>query len=281
MLEHLLIIGSLMLNSDFQKLSLVPYELPAAQVNVQLLNSQPEVSATSALVYDINKNTILFQKNSNQELPIASITKLITALIINQEHQRSEIVNVTPDGINTVPVIANLRANEQITIDNLLHALLIKSANDAARTLAIHNSGSITAFAEKMNNYSQELGLKSSKFTNPSGLNTSSNTSTANDLLIIARHIVKKPELLEIVRKDQFTFVSENNNIKHDIQTSNLLLNTDYNIVGLKTGTTPEAGQCFIGITQETNPKIIILLNSPNRFQEAKLLLDWANYLNS
>lgn len=280
MLEQIIIFASLILNQNSQhNFSQTPINIPSAEINLNLEQNLPKISAQAAIVYDHNQNKILFQKNANQKLPIASLTKLVTALIIAQEHNMSEIVTVTPQGINTVPVIAYLQNGEKITVQNLLHAMLIRSANDSARVLAIHNSGSISQFAEKMNTYVRSLGLKSSYFTNPSGLNTSQNLSTASDLLTLARHVIKNSELLNITHKEGFTFTDETNRISHDIKTTNKLLSSEYNVVGLKTGTTPEAGQCYITITQEADPKIVILLNSPNRFQESKLLLDWATQL--
>lgn len=237
---------------------------------------RPALNASAALVYDINRNQILYQANSNTQLPIASITKLILALIIIDENRLDEIVTVPVEATRVEPVKSNFIAGEQLTVESLLHAALIKSSNDAAYTLAIHNAGSIPAFVTKMNEYAAKLDMTNSHFANPAGFDDPNNYSTASDLLKLSREVIKSPTILNIVRKESFTITNIENTIKHELTSTNQLLGSEFHLIGLKTGTTPIAGQCFLGLTEGNQPLITILLHSSNRFQETKMLIDWA-----
>jgi D-alanyl-D-alanine carboxypeptidase len=243
-----------------------------------LPSTRPYITAEASLVYDIEQNLILHQHNQNQKLPIASLTKLMTAIIILEQHQLTEKVKVSSVIQNIQPSKMNLRLNEELTIEDLLAGLLIESANDAAFVLAEHNSGDINKFVEKMNAKAKVLGLKNSKFNNPAGFDNDNNYSTIIDLLTLSKEAISKPELIKLSTQKTKTTKSISGE-QHILNSTNNLLETSFNVSGLKTGTTINAGQCLITVSQTDGKKLLtIVLNSKNRFNDTKTLIDWANY---
>lgn len=247
---------------------------------VKLDSSRPIVNARSSLVADLNSNKILYENNSLTKLPIASLTKLMTALIIIEENELSEIVTVPFSATQVGGATIFLVTNEQITVEDLLKGLLIQSGNDAAVALAIHNAESIENFTKKMNLRASELNLQNTSFSNPMGFDNPNNYSTVQDLYSLAKTVYSFPAIQEIVNTKSTTIYSVDKKLSHNLVNTNLILDNYLEVGGLKTGTTTLAGGCFIGITTNTDtPLIAIVLGSNNRFLDTKVMLDWA--LNS
>lgn len=243
-----------------------------------LPSTRPYVTAEASLVYDIDDNIILHQKNQNLKLPIASLTKLMTAILILEQHQLTEKVKVSSIIQNIQPSKMNLKQNEVLTVEDLLAGLIIESANDAAFVLAEYNSGEISKFVEKMNLKAKKLGLKNTKFNNPAGFDNDDNYSTVIDLLRLSKEVINKSELVKLASQKDKTTKSISGE-QHLLNSTNNLLNSSFNVSGLKTGTTINAGQCLITVSQTDGKKLLtIVLNSKNRFNDSKILIDWANY---
>lgn len=238
-------------------------------------SSIPLVSAKAALIADLNSDYVFYQKNPVKILPIASLTKIMTALIIIQENKLSEVVTVPAQATIVGGSSMYLATNEEISVENLLHGLLIQSGNDAAISLARHNSGTTKKFVEKMNQKAKELNLQNTNFANPMGFDDPDNYSTVQDLYLIAKELYKDPKIKKIVQSKTKTVYSKNKAVSHKLKTTNDLLNNYLKVTGLKTGSTEKAGGCFIAITNEDNPKISIVIGSNDRFKDTKILLDW------
>ncbi len=238
----------------------------------------PVLNAKSTLSMDLKSGTILYEKNAHQRLPIASITKLMTMLIILEENALNETVTVTANAARTEGSNMNLQAGEQISLNSLLQGTLIHSANDAAVALAEHNTGSTEKFVEKMNKRALELGLVNTHYANPTGLDHPDNYSSAYDIAQLSRIVYKKDFIRNTATTPEITVHSLNKNITHRLEATNELLDSYLNIKGLKTGRTDAAGQCFSAIAQndQNNEIITVVLNSPDRFQETKILVDWS-----
>ena len=245
------------------------------KVPTQLNSTRPNLQSKASLVYDINSDTILFSENPNTKLPIASLTKLMTAYIIIQEHSLDEIVTVPLEATTIGGSTMNLRAGERISIENLLKGLIINSGNDAAVTLAIHNSQNVEKFVQKMNQFAQNLNMKNSRFQNPMGYDSDNNYSTVYDLLILSKQVISNPFLHEIGNIKTITITSADGKFTHNLRNTNLELQNFQGINGFKTGTTNIAGQCLITTTEDPNPKIAIFLGSQNRFLDTKTMLHW------
>ncbi|MCC7432302.1 D-alanyl-D-alanine carboxypeptidase, partial [Candidatus Peregrinibacteria bacterium] len=146
---------------------------------------KPIIEAKSVLSLDLETGKVLFENGPDQELPMASLTKLMTALVILDNHDLNEIVTIDKRATQVEPAKIYLKAGEQFTIRDLFKGLFIKSANDVALALAYHDSQDLDTFVEKMNKKAQEIGLKNTQFKNPTGLDLEGQYSTANDLAIL------------------------------------------------------------------------------------------------
>lgn len=239
----------------------------------------PVVSATAVLVYDLGSGKVLYEKNAHARLPVASLTKLMTAVIVRENFALDDIVTVSAEASAQPPAKVWLRRGEQITVKNLLPALLIKSGNDAAIALAEHFQGGISAFIRQMNIKAGLLGLKNTHFANPVGYDDEHGYSSAYDLAILSGYLLNDVFLREIVGTQRRVVADTIRSVAHALVSTNILFNSYLDIHGLKTGSTEEAGECLAVISRTTAGRDIlaIVLDSSNRFQEGKLLLEWAS----
>lgn len=232
------------------------------------------IQAKAAIVVDPNSAYTYFTKAAEQRLPIASLTKIMTGIVILEENNFDEQVVIDFDPQTIEGRKMGLYQNQTFPLRSLLQGIIIHSANDAAMALARHNAGSMEAFVTKMNQKAEILGLKNTHFANSIGLDDPNNYSSAQDLAILSMYALKKPFFRETTQITN-TSVYSLSGIEHKLETTNLLLHNSYlPIFGLKTGTTDEAGECFIGLlnTPGKHELLVVLLNSPNRFQEMKAL---------
>lgn len=254
------------------------WEAEKKLLNVHFVPDNPvvrpaqNVRAKAAFVVDPKSAFVYHEKNAHTKLPIASLTKIMTAIIVLEENNLNDkvLIEFNPDLIEGRKM--GLYQYERITVKNLLLGLIIHSANDAAFALAVHNAGSMTAFVEKMNQKAEILGLKNTNFSNSIGFDDPNDYSTARELSLLSMYALKKPLFRKMAGIASLSVYSDTG-LEHRIETTNKLLQASYlNILGLKTGTTDEAGECFIGLieTKKGNEVLVVLLNSPNRFQEMK-----------
>jgi len=238
----------------------------------------PDIKAKSALIMDYNTGLLLYEKNIHDRLPMASLTKIMVAIIILEEHDLDEVVTVESKIDQEVGVRIWLRQYEKMTVENLLQALLIPSAGDAAIALAEYHSGSVDAFVDVMNKRAKELNLIDTHFKNPIGLDDNDHYSSVYDLAILSKYALHMQTFRNIVRMKKTTIKSVDGRFEHDLRSTNYLLNSYLNILGVKTGTTDAAGQSLINLARNDSGYeiIAVLLNSPNRFQENKSMIDWA-----
>lgn len=277
-------------------------------------NIAPVINAKAAIAVDLKNGYILYEKNIHNNLPIASLTKLMTAIIVLEENNVSDVVKVTRNATRIDGSKIWLAPDEKITIENLLYAALIPSANDAAMALAEYNGDTIISFVAKMNKKSEELGMVSTFFVNPTGLREDEdpaeakpkttkndekdteefvnpitllnskkiekpreNISTAYDLTLLARYAYGKSFIRRAAAKKELEISSTSGALTHKLKNTNELLSSYLKVLGLKTGTTDEAGECLISIIEDDNNHQIltVVLNSPARYTETKVLADW------
>ena len=254
--------------------------IPASVLPVkERISISPLIDAESGIIVDFESGEILFEKNSDKKLQIASITKLMTAVIALEEGNLDETIIVSEKAALTEGSKVWLLSGEELTLKNLLFALLIHSGNDAAYAIAEHfGNGDVKIFVENMNQKALDLGLSSTHFENPIGFDAKENYSTAYDLSLLARYAYRKPFIRDAAKIKSMTITSTNGNHSHELETTNELLGSFLNVVGLKTGTTELAGQCLISIAQNDQGRkiITVILNSPDRFSETKSLVSWS-----
>lgn len=228
------------------------------------------ISATASIAIDLESQTILFKKNSDLKLPIASLTKLMTAYITLDEEDPDAIVTVSQNAAAITGSRMGLKSGEKISVKNLLYGLLIPSGNDAAVALAEYNAGTEKDFVKKMNAKAKLLGLDQTQYTNSTGLDNGESYSTPHDLALLASYLIRDNTIRQIVNLKEVEIAG------HKLENTNTLLG-QMGIKGIKTGRTDAAGECLVTLAENSSGEevLIVVLGSHNRFYDTKILLDW------
>lgn len=229
-----------------------------------------EVSASCAILMDGDTGTVLYEKNAHEPRLIASITKLMTALVVLESgHDLKEEITVPADWTGVEGSSIYLRPGEQVTLETLLYGMLLQSGNDAATLAALVCAGSVEAFAENMNAKAAELGMKDSHFTNPTGLNEEGHYSTAYDMALLARACLQNDTLAEIAATRSVALAGR------VFTNHNKLLWRYEGCVGLKTGYTEKAGRTLVSAAERDGMTLIcVTLNDPNDWADHTALFD-------
>jgi D-alanyl-D-alanine carboxypeptidase (penicillin-binding protein 5/6) len=206
----------------------------------------PDVSgADAAIVIDARDGTVLFEKAPDERRSIASTTKLMTALLVLERAEPDDVYAAPPYDALAVESQIGLETGERMRVDDLLEALLLESANDAAATLADGIAGSEAAFVQQMNARARDLGLEDTSYANPIGLDEQGNHSTARDLATLARRLLQNETFAEIVDSPQATL--ESGATPRVVENRNGLVAANDFVDGVKTGFTSEAGHVLVG----------------------------------
>lgn len=232
------------------------------------LNRPLQLSAAAYLLYDSDADRVLFAHNNGMALPMASLTKLMTALLILERGDLQAEVVIQPSDL-VGGTAMQLVPGELITVEDLLWGMLIPSGNDAATALARYLAGSVDAFVAEMNERAVALGLRQTHFVNPHGLDAEGHLSSVNDLLILVRKNWDYPLFRQIVATERITING------HLLQNTNQLLGPYPGANGVKTGTTDAAGQCLVaGIQRDGHQVFAIILGSSDRYSDAQALYE-------
>ncbi len=236
----------------------------------------PKIFAQAAIVIDQNSAEILFAQNPDLELEPASTTKMMTALLVLEKYDLTKIASVS-SGLAQDGSGMGLIVGEQIAIKDLLAGLLVPSANDAADQLSRLHPGGTEGFVTAMNVKAKQLHLQHTNYKNPTGYEDPEHVTTVRDLAILAREAMKNEEFSKLVSLPSLTVFSRDQKIAHQLQSTNELLGKFEGIEGIKTGWTQVAGECFVAQASRGNETyIVVVLNSPDRFREARTLLEWS-----
>jgi D-alanyl-D-alanine carboxypeptidase len=257
------------------------------------------VRAKAAVAVDVDSEEVLHDQNSDKRMPIASLTKMMTALVTidNIKNLKEEIITIdkevcrTPTSIigcpsSTYCISDTLKIGERVRADDLLKAMLVNSTNDAAVALGKHVAGSQENFAKLMNKKAEEIGLKNTHFCNPSGLDDDDNPqacySTARDVAQISVYALKNDkykQLWDIFKIKERWFDSVDGTMKHKYASTNAVMDSMTNCIGAKTGFTYGAGKTLMMIAshpENKNVKVVsVILNDPYRFDDAQKLFNW------
>ncbi len=239
---------------------------------------EANIPAKIALIYETSQNNILFKKNGiNEPRPIASLTKMMTALVVIDNTKLDSVFTVSKNAVDTIGNMGGLAVEEKLTVESLLKILLIESSNDAAIALAENIAGgNVENFVSLMNAKAQTLGLKNTFFADSSGLSPA-NKSTAWELILIMKEILKNPLLSEIMRSATADVISQNNQ-QHHLTNTNKLLFGMTDIIAGKTGYTEEAGNCMVlAVKSPYNGGAIIsvVMGAEDRLAETETLIKW------
>ncbi len=269
--------GILALGSQIEQ-STTTVPPPIIAVQPIKTGSQPlELEAKSAIAIDRVSGRILYSKNSDSQLPIASITKLATVITVLHSHSLDQLVTVP-----SLPIykpedeLVGLAAGERWKVRDLVAAALIGSGNDAADALAIMDSGSKEAFAVNMNARLKEWGIGDINFNNPSGLIDSGNGASVQAVAQMGLLVLHNTDLSKLVNTKNLAITSQGGR-RINLETTNQLLQNG-GFSGIKTGYTLAAGECFVGLTESNGHQIVTaVLGSPDRFGESSRLAAWIN----
>ncbi len=232
------------------------------------------LSASGAIVVDLDSGQTVFSLNADVTRPMASLTKLMSALLIVENHDLEEVVTIPRDIPDVTGNVVQLPPGDQFTVGDLLSALLIMSANDAAVTLARYHSGSLSAFVNEMNARAEELGLRHTVYANPTGLDADAQQSTPRDLAWLSMYVFRHPALAERMSTRGLTIESRKG-IKIYLTHTHALLHADTAVIAGKTGTTDAAGQCLLSIVRRAQRRyVVILLRSLDRYADMRTVLD-------
>lgn len=248
----------------------------AAAPELAAMADKPELTAKSVLAYDFKSGSILYSYNFDEQLPVASLTKLLSALVIVDSGKLQTLVTITEPDTLVIGANTGLVVGEQILVSELMKSMLIASHNDATLALARHVGGTIPNFVEMMNKKATELGMNNTHFTDPIGLDFINHYSTAHDLSFLLEKFLANEYLSNLVKTKETEILSKNLNFTHKVKTTNKLLLEDASIVGVKTGYTNEAkGNLVIRSVRNDADVVTIVLGSDDREGDTRKVLDW------
>ncbi len=240
----------------------------------------PEISAEAVLFVDTKTGQVLFSKNPNKKLPIASLVKVMTVLVALEHKSMDDKFTVSQHAVEMEPDKMLLIAGEKLTLKELLDGIFLVSANDGAEVLAEGTTGDRSEFIKLMNDKAKQLGMKDTFYANSTGLDEDSNNSysSAYDLAILTRYLIRRfPEVVEISKTEHIYLPQTPDHQDYDMYSGINLLTTYPGVVGFKTGFTPEAGLTLIALVRKEGHEVVgVLLGSGDRRDEARELLDYS-----
>ena len=239
------------------------------------VSAEAYTASRGEAVMEVTSGRLLLAENEDRELPPASTTKILTALIIVEDCDLDAVIEVPKEASGTEGSSVYLAAGEKLTVRDLLYGLMLRSGNDCAVTLALYHSGSIPAFAEYMNERAEALGAEHSHFANPHGLPSKGHYTTARDLALIAAAALRNETFSEIVGTEKYTVPDGGCGYARVWQNKNKMLYNYDGADGVKTGFTKEAGRCLVTSATRGDMRLVsAVLNSPSMYERSGELLD-------
>ena len=245
----------------FAILAILPTTMP--DINIAYADGKAEIAM------ELTQNCVLYEKNADCRLPMASTTKIMTAIIIAEDCNLDEQIKVPDESVGIEGSSIYLKHDELISVKDLLYGLMLRSGNDAATALAIHHSGSIENFVSAMNTKAIEIGAEHTHFANPSGLPDDNHYTTARDLCLIACYAMKNPVFAEVVSSKSYSgdyrSFTNKNKILYDLEGAN----------GIKTGYTLKAGRCLVSSAKRNNMDVVcVVLNCYDMYERSKNIIE-------
>ncbi len=252
-----------------------PYkEIFQTEVSDVVVSKPPKIEAGAAIVIDMKSARVLYEKNAYSRRAIASTTKIMTAIVAIENGELGDKVKVSKRAASIRGSTIKLKAGEELTLEELLYGLMLKSGNDAAIAIAERIGGSVEQFALMMNEKAKELGLENTQFKTPHGLDTPGHYSTACELALIARYALNNPIFSKIVGTQNKSITGRG------LYTTNEMLGAYPGADGVKTGYTGQAGRCLVTSATRNDMRFIsVVLNCSSRSvraQSSKAILDYA-----
>ncbi len=244
--------------------------------NIASASGTPDIASKAAVLIDVGSGFILYEKNADDELPMASTTKVMTALVALEQGKLDDVVVVPAKASGIEGSSMYLEPGEHITLENLLYGLMMWSGNDAAMAIALHIGGTMEQFSQMMNAKAKELGATHTHFVNPNGLPAKEHYTSARDLGMIAAKAMENPTFRTIVSTKQRTIDWPGHEYKRSLTNHNKILHRYDGANGIKTGFTKSAGRCLVsGALRDGIQLVAVVLNCPDMYEESARLLDY------
>ena len=263
----ILFVNTIVLADDEEELEYNENEIQELIVESSAIpTEEPKINARAAIIYDRTTNEIIWGKNELQKRPMASTTKIMTAIVVLENSNLSDVVTISKKAAGTGGSRLKISTGDKITINDLLYGLMLRSGNDAAVALAEYVGGSVEGFASLMNKKAKELGLENTNFVTPHGLDNENHYTTAYELAVLTDYALNNKTFSKIVNTKS-TSISINGNSRN-IYNTNELLGYMYGVDGVKTGFTNGAGRCLVtSCTRDNNHIITVVLGCDTKKQ--------------
>lgn len=258
-------------------LLLTSLSLPVhAEPTVPSAPTPPSVSAKSAILIEAESGNCIYEKNADEVLPMASTTKIMTALVALEALSPDTVITIPACAIGTEGSSVYLLEGEQLTLEQLLYALMLESANDAAVAIAVGVAGSAEEFAERMNRKAEALGLSNTRFANPHGLDAEQHYTTARELSVITAHALQNELFRTIVSTRKTTIPHAGTDGARLLVNHNKLLRLYEDCIGVKTGYTSQSGRCLVSAAERDGVTVIaVTLSASDDWNDHQKLLDY------
>ena len=253
--------------------------LAAACVLFSLLFFSPVAAqaegARASILIEAKTGRVLYESNAHEALPMASTTKVMTALLALERGNLDDMVTAGPNAFGVPGTSIYLSLGERLTLRDMLYGLMLASGNDAAVAIAEHIGGTVPDFCRMMTERAEEIGCENTVFTTPHGLPAAGHHTTAWDLALIAREAMQNPVFREIVSTQRATLPWSGHEYSRVLNNKNKLLSAYAGAMGVKTGYTKAAGRCLVFAAERNGLELIgVVLNCPDWFDEAAAILD-------
>ena len=252
---------------------------PLTALNTVLGYAPPPIVARAAYLIDLKSGHVLYSKNAHERLPMASTTKITTAIVVLQHAHLSDLAWVSKRAATIGESTMTLARGERLTVLQLLYGLLLNSANDAAITLAEHVSGNEERFVGLMNRLARKLHMRDTHYVTAHGLDAPGHYTSAHDLAVVARYAMRNPTFRRIVATTSYHIPKTKHNAEHWLASVNRVMYWFPGVDGVKPGDTDNAGLCQV-VSDWRNGRhlLAVLLNTPNLVTDVRNLLDYGGH---
>lgn len=259
--------------------------LPEPEIHIPATAEKPDspsLHAAYACVMDGDSLRILYGKDAGKKVPMASTTKIMTAILVLESGRTEEIVTASARACSMPKVHLGMQKGEQFLMMDLLHSLMLESHNDTAVAIAEHMAGSVEAFAKQMNKKAKILGMKDSRFVTPNGLDAEGHGSTAADMCRLAAYAIQNQDFRNLIQTKQYTFSNCKGTRTFSLTNRDAFLSYYDGALGIKTGFTGKAGYCFVGAAKRHDNTLTSCVlasgwppNKSYKWTDTKQLMDY------
>ncbi len=233
-------------------------------------------SAKAAILINADTGEVIYEHNADARLPMASTTKIMTALILCENADLNKEITVTAEMLRVEGSSMGLLAGDKVTFHDLLYGMMLASGNDAANVTAYSLGGTVDAFVKQMNEKAEQIGMKNTNFETPSGLDALEHYSTARDMANLTRYALKNKEFAKAAKTEKATLNYGNPPYKRSLTNHNKLLKNFEGAIGVKTGFTKKSGRCLVSAAERDGKRVIaVTLCDPDDWRDHKVMLEY------